>query len=138
MPINPISAINSTPQGSTPQSTLDMNTFLRLLTVQLSTQNPLEPMDDKDFFAQLAQLGQVQGMDQLKSSMAVQQASSLMDKTVTAVGTTDSGTAGIITGVVTKLNISNGQYYLQLKTADGGIAEVTMGNIQSVEDTPKK
>ena len=36
---------------ATPKSELDMKSFMRLLTVQLTNQNPLEPMNDRDFFA---------------------------------------------------------------------------------------
>src|SRR5690349_24630235 len=70
---------------NTAKSELDMKSFMRLLTVQLTNQNPLEPMGDRDFFAQMAQMGTVQGLDQMKASLQVTQASSLLGKTVTAV-----------------------------------------------------
>ncbi|MFQ3677797.1 MAG: flagellar hook capping FlgD N-terminal domain-containing protein, partial [Fimbriimonadaceae bacterium] len=40
------------PQKS--KSELNMEMFLRLLVTQLQNQNPLEPMNDRDFFAQMA------------------------------------------------------------------------------------
>lgn len=137
----PVSPITNTPSASSPlsgtglQSGLDMNTFLRLLTVQLSTQNPLEPMSDRDFFAQMAQLGTVQGIDKLKQSMDVAQAAQLMGKTVTAVRPfTDTGTgiSDTVTGTVQRLTVRNGTYFLDLKTDNGGFAEVQMSNIQSI------
>ncbi len=125
--------------SSVPGSTLDMQTFLQLLTVQLATQNPLEPMTDRDFFAQMAQLGTVQGIDSLRQSMNVAQATQLMGKTVTAVQNfTDTGAGAntVVKGVVQKMTLDNGEYVLNLKLADGSLTNVKMGNIISVEETP--
>lgn len=132
---------NATPQkaggSSTPGSQLDMQTFLVLLSVQLSTQNPLEPMSDRDFFAQMAQLGQVQGMDGLKQAMDASQAANMIGKHVTAVrpftetGTTDQ----LVVGTVKKVIFKDGNYYLNVQEANGGFAQVQMGNVLSIEDT---
>lgn len=121
------------------KSELDMDAFLKLLTVQLANQNPLEPMNDRDFFAQMAQLGQVQGMDQLNKQAELEQAQNLMGKEVTAVRPMTEGNTGeneLVTGIVSKLNVRNGKYYVGIKEADGGIVEVQMNNIQAV--TPQR
>jgi len=115
-----------------------MNTFLKLLTVQMSSQDPLNPVSNTEFFGQLAQLGQVQGLDALKKSSDISQATAMIGKTVTAVRPMTNGYTGtndIVIGVVKTLSIRNGNYYLELKTPDGGNAEVQMGNIQSVSQT---
>jgi flagellar basal-body rod modification protein FlgD len=120
------------------KSDLDMKQFMRLLTVQLVNQNPLEPMNDRDFFAQMAQLGQVQGMDQLKASADLSQAQNLMGKTVSAIRPmTDSalGQAEMVTGVVRRLSMKNGEYFLGIQEPNGGIVEVRMSNLQSIEPT---
>ncbi len=116
------------------KSELDMETFMRLLTVQLANQNPLEPMNDRDFFAQMAQLGQVQGLDKLQSSMDMTQATSLIGKTVSAVRPIDdnSGFSSLVTGVVDRMTIRDGKTILGLKEADGGIVEVEIGNIREI------
>lgn len=118
-----------------PKSQLDMQTFLKLLTVQLANQNPLEPMGDRDFFAQLAQLGQVQGIDKLQASMDMSQAAGLIGKTVTAVRPmTDSGLTEntLVTGVVTRVSVVNGERIIGVKEANGGIVDVKINNIQQV------
>jgi flagellar basal-body rod modification protein FlgD len=120
-----------------PKSELNMQTFMRLLTVQLTNQNPLEPMGDRDFFAQMAQMGTVQGLDQMKASLQVTQASSLLGKTVTAVRPmTESGGSSnqLATGVVQKLSSKQGEYYLTLKEDDGGLVDVKLSNIQQVAE----
>lgn len=43
--------------------------FLRLLTTQLQNQDPLNPMDNTEFVAQLAQFSSVEGITNLNSSM---------------------------------------------------------------------
>lgn len=139
--MNRIQALNTdafyrdTPRAQ-PKSELDITTFIRLLTVQLANQNPLEPMNDRDFFAQMAQLGQVEGMDKLRDAMQVTQASALMGKTVTALRPmTDAGSGGengIVTGKVVRLTIRQGEQYLGLQEPNGGIVDVRMSAIREV------
>ncbi len=127
---------NPTRQTRKLSQEMDMEQFMRLLTVQLATQNPLEPMNDRDFFAQMAQLGTVQGLDKIQGSLEVAQASSLIGKKVTATRPlTETGTsqADTVTGTVKSLTIRNGEYYLGVQQADGGIVEVKMANVRLVE-----
>jgi flagellar basal-body rod modification protein FlgD len=117
-------------------SKLNMASFLRLLTTQLANQNPLEPMKDTDFYAQLAQLGTVQGMDELNATSQLTQANSLIGKEVTALrtGTTDvTSDSAYVTGIATGIVSRDGKRYLTLQEADGGTSEVEMGNIRSVK-----
>lgn len=139
--MNPVDPMNGfqyfgAGQPNTKKSELDMDTFLRLLTVQLATQNPLEPMNDRDFFAQMAQLGQVQGLDKLQSSMDMSQAASLIGKKVTAVRPmTDQGSNGqnsIVTGTVQRVTVRDGETVLGLKEANGGIVEVKLGSVREI------
>jgi len=120
-----------------PKSELSMETFLKLLTTQLANQNPLEPMNDRDFFAQLAQLGTVQGMDNLDDSLQTQQASSIIGKSVVAVRPmSEGGENSIVEGVARKLVVKNGERYLAIEEANGGMAEVKVGNIREIRETP--
>jgi len=116
---------------------LSFETFLRLLTVQLATQNPLEPMNDRDFFAQMAQLGQMQGMEGLRDAVQMSQASSLLGRTVTAFRSmTDGADAGNeqVTGKVQGLSLRQGQYYLSLTLADGTTVDVRLSAVQEVKE----
>jgi flagellar basal-body rod modification protein FlgD len=118
------------------KSELDMSTFLRLLTTQLANQNPLEPMNDRDFFAQMAQLGTVQGMDALKAGNEVQQANSLIGKRVVGVrpgGETNPGD-NLVDGIVTGINKRQGSNYLVVKESNGGTVEMKMESVQSVSE----
>ncbi|WP_068825981.1 flagellar hook assembly protein FlgD [Pseudomonas sp. BMS12] len=56
-------------QDSTQNKDLGKNEFLELLVAQLNNQNPLEPQENGEFIAQLAQFSQVEGIEKLNSSM---------------------------------------------------------------------
>ena len=133
-------AVSATPQQyfGTPAkktSELNMTTFIRLLTVQLANQNPLEPMSDRDFFAQLAQLGQVQGTDKMTSQLETMQASSLIGKTVRATITRAEGAPSEETfGRVMGMDVKNGEQILKVQEADGGLVDVKFENILSITD----
>lgn len=47
---------------------LDKNAFLRLLTTQLANQDPLNPIEDREFIAQLAQFGSLEQMQNLNKT----------------------------------------------------------------------
>lgn len=48
---------------------LDKDAFLRLLTTQLANQDPLNPMEDKEFIAQLAQFSSLEQMQNLNKAV---------------------------------------------------------------------
>ena len=48
--------------------TLGLEQFLKIMTTQLKSQDPLEPMDNGDFLGQIAQFGTVTGIENLNES----------------------------------------------------------------------
>jgi flagellar basal-body rod modification protein FlgD len=78
---------------------LGQEEFLKLMTTQLTHQNPMEPMENGDFLSQMAQFGTVSGIQDLQesfkdfassiSSDQALQAASLVGRQVSAV--TDQG-----------------------------------------------
>ena len=48
---------------------LDKDAFLKLLTTQLANQDPLNPIEDKEFIAQLAQFNSLEQMQSLNKNM---------------------------------------------------------------------
>ena len=137
--VNPVSGSGYFGQTAAPKKgTLDMSTFLNLLVTQLQNQNPLEPMDDAAFYGQIAQLGQVQGMQKLNASADLGQAQQLLGKTVTAVRPTTSATGKqgeAFTGTVSKIVFKNGNQYLGVQESDGGTVEVQVSAIRNVLPT---
>lgn len=136
--MDPIQSLNSYMLGAPParerRTEMDAQAFMMLLSVQLANQNPLEPMNDRDFFAQMAQLGTVTGLNRIENSLQVAQASSLMGRTITAVRESVNGQpAAMVTGHAEKVYLQSGQYWLTLRQDDGTAIDVRMANIRSVE-----
>jgi flagellar basal-body rod modification protein FlgD len=50
------------------KETLDQADFLALLTTQLANQDPFDPMDNKEFIAQMAQFSSLAGMNELNEN----------------------------------------------------------------------
>jgi len=50
-------------------STLGQNDFLKLMTTQLMNQDPLQPMENGDFLAQMAQFSTVNGITEMNASV---------------------------------------------------------------------
>ncbi|MEW5935452.1 MAG: flagellar hook capping FlgD N-terminal domain-containing protein [Bacillota bacterium] len=48
--------------------------FLRLLVAELQHQNPLEPLKDRDFMAQLAQFSSLDALHRIEASLEAEQA----------------------------------------------------------------
>jgi flagellar basal-body rod modification protein FlgD len=84
------------PEEQKAKNTLGKDDFLKLLMVQLQNQDPLNPMDHKEFSAQLAQFGSLEqltnissGIDKMHTGMggeAKLQAVGMIGKTVNASG----------------------------------------------------
>ncbi len=98
--------------------------YMKLLVAQLQNQNPLEPLDNKDMTAQLAQFSQLQQVENLNTSFgkmleSVQRsyASSLIGREVSFRATAADGTIETGTGEVEEVTIGDtGQIIL---TVDG-------------------
>jgi len=50
-------------------STLDQSDFLKLMTTQLMNQDPLQPMENGEFLAQMAQFSTVSGITEMNTSV---------------------------------------------------------------------
>jgi len=109
--------------GATQSASLGQEDFLKILTTQLSFQDPLKPMDNQQFMAQMAQfaaLEQTRAMnDNIESLLSVQSATQsigLLGRTVEVMTDTDS-----VVGEVTSLRFSNGQPLASVRTAQGQV-----------------
>ncbi|MDD3236622.1 MAG: flagellar hook capping FlgD N-terminal domain-containing protein [Candidatus Gastranaerophilales bacterium] len=94
--------------GYSGSSDLDGDAFLKLMLEQLKQQDPLAPIDNKEFLAQQAQFTQVTALQELNSNISVNnqvtQACMLIGKEVTLVDPEDNTKR--ITGVVDSASFS--------------------------------
>jgi flagellar basal-body rod modification protein FlgD len=60
---------SAVPSTSTPAAMMDQNDFLRLMTTQLTTQDPFNPVDNTQMVAQMAQFSQVAGIAEMNRSL---------------------------------------------------------------------
>ena len=54
--------------GKSAQNAMGMEDFLRLLSTQIANQDPMEPMKDTEFIAQMASISSVEQMQQFATS----------------------------------------------------------------------
>ncbi|WP_346207237.1 flagellar hook assembly protein FlgD [Caldifermentibacillus hisashii] len=61
--------LSNAKQSSTNNNTLGKDAFLKLLVTQLQNQDPLNPMEDREFIAQMATFSQLEQMITMNQSM---------------------------------------------------------------------
>ncbi|MDP4083039.1 MAG: flagellar hook assembly protein FlgD [Bacillota bacterium] len=134
-------------QRKTGSSSLGKDDFLKILMTQLQNQDPLNPMQDKDFVAQLATFSSLEQMTNMNTTLQ-----SLVDaqnqnnltaytqfvgkdvnwtKQDTSTDTSSSPTVTQGTGRVTSIQFKNNNVYFTL--SDGTVLEP--GNISQVDGT---
>lgn len=62
-------AFGGVPTATKPAGAMDQNDFLRLMTTQLTTQDPFNPVDNTQMVAQMAQFSQVAGIAEMNASL---------------------------------------------------------------------
>lgn len=104
---------------------LDRNAFLNLLMTQLRHQDPLNPMDDRDFIAQLAQFSALEQMQSLNSTFNRTQAFGMIGKHVMAITHNPvTGTPLEIAGRVDSVQIRAGEPWLVIPREGGGEPDI--------------
>lgn len=86
--------------------------FLRLLAVQLSNQDCLNPTQDTEFISQMAQFTSLQAMQEVSKAVNLQYNASLAGKTVTVQGMDTNGRMYAKTGVVESVYFSSDETIL--------------------------
>jgi len=111
----------SSSSAATQSSSLNMQDFLKILLTQLNYQDPMKPMDNQEFMAQLAQfttLEQTQQLntkiDQLISTQAALQSVGLIGRTVDI-----TVTSGTVTGTIKALSLSGDSPQLTVLSSTG-------------------
>ncbi len=107
--VNPVSTQTSSYQGPAeriPSQTLGQDDFLKLLVTQLTTQDPLSPKQDTDFFSEMATFSALEQTKELQAEVTrlredqqILNATSLLGRTVEIQLDESTRTSGLVSSV---------------------------------------
>ena len=103
--------------------------FMQLLLAQMQNQDPLDPVQDKDFMTEMTQINSLMEMEQVSSNIQALtlsnqmiQAASLIGKDVSYAASDGSSMNGVVSGVTyagDQINLSVGDAQVPLKNLTG-------------------
>lgn len=117
------SATQSSLTNAKKSNGMDKDAFLQLLVAQMKYQDPLEPTSNTEYISQYAQFSQVEQLQNMAGSMALQRASGLVGQEVIIETTTSAGKTLTVQGRVDYVTYENGKAFLSVN-----------GNLYSIDD----
>ncbi|OXM84672.1 flagellar hook capping FlgD N-terminal domain-containing protein [Paenibacillus rigui] len=111
---------NATKQAAKDKSSLGKDDFLKILIAQLKNQDPSQPLEDKEFIAQMAQFSSVEQLSNISSEMKLMRqslgfASGLIGKDITWDGLDEKGEVVAKTGAVESIVVKDGSQFAVVK-----------------------
>lgn len=108
-------------------SGMNQEDFLKILLTQLTYQDPMKPMDNQEFMAQMAQFTSLEQTQQLNDKISTLISNQAALQSVGLIGRTVdiSSASGAVTGTVVSLSLSGESPLITLRTPAG----VTLPNI---------
>jgi len=134
MSINSTTPTNSTPGSSTnttanaaDKAMLGKDDFLKLLVTQLQHQDPMNPVDDKDFMGQMAQFTSVEQLSNMASSIQLMSTASQSTQSIALIGKAvswkkEDGSSG--EGVAQSVSFADGKITITVGDAQIAPAEI--------------
>lgn len=145
---NTSSAASTSSTSTTPATqTLGESDFLNLLTTQLQNQDPMQPMDNTQSIAEMAQFSSLEQMSNISTAMntlntnmtsflqqtALTQGAAMIGKSVSGLDTDGVTT---IKGIVNAVTVSDGNPQLQVLEDNGTTVSMAMSQVTLVQDQP--
>ncbi|HEY0588447.1 MAG TPA: flagellar hook capping FlgD N-terminal domain-containing protein [Pseudoduganella sp.] len=119
MAISSTAAVGARPASQT--GSIGIEDFLKILTSQLNNQDPLKPLENHEFVAQIAQFANLdqsrqmnEKLDSLLSFQSTMQSVGMLGRTVDI-----NQRGGMVSGRVTALDVSSGTPLMTVSTANG-------------------
>jgi flagellar basal-body rod modification protein FlgD len=136
MAVDLIGGVSASQNANLQVAAVSQQDFLRILVTQLSFQDPLKPIDNQAFIAQIAQFTALEqtrqlndGMNNLLTIQSVTQSIDLIGKTVEVA--TESGAK--VVGKVSTLTFVQGQPRLVVTLGDGNVlTDVTLDKVSVI------
>ena len=132
MAISPVSAFAP---AASPANSLGLQDFLKILLTQLNYQDPLKPMDNQEFMAQMAQFTALEQSQRLNDKLGLLIANQAALQSVGLIGRTVDVTteSGKVTGTVTSLSLQGEQPKISVSTGNGTVlSEVALSQVSAV------
>jgi len=107
---------------------ISRDAFMQLLLAQMRYQDPLSPMEDRDFIAQLAQLNTLEQLEQLNESLATFMGQQSLLRGAELIGKTIRGTTAqgeYVEGIVVAVRASGADVVVSLGDKDVPLKDVT-------------
>ncbi|MCB2308777.1 hypothetical protein LGL08_19755 [Clostridium estertheticum] len=115
-------------------ATMDQNSFLKILSAELSNQDPTAAKDGTEYVAQMAQFASLEQMSNLNSSVNFSNATSLVGKMVAFDSYDDKGVQ--YGGTVQAVYKKSGKNYMAVKMIDGTTKDFPADTLSDVIDVP--
>ncbi|USB32093.1 flagellar hook capping FlgD N-terminal domain-containing protein [Paenibacillus sp. YPG26] len=140
---------NATKSAASSTQTMGKDQFLRILVTQLGNQDPMQPLQDKEFIAQMAQFTSVEQLMNISSQLTAMNQnlgtlSGLIGKQVSWINTTETSGFDFATGkpitasttangIVDSIVIRGGVQYAKVGEREVAIDKIT--KINNAEET---
>lgn len=111
------------------KGSLGKDDFLQLLVTQIRFQDPLKPMEDREFVAQLAQFSALEQMMNVGLSSSLTYGMSVLNKQVSAHDIHGQE----IKGLATSVRLMDGKPLVKVQPAEGPAVEVELGRVYQVD-----
>lgn len=124
------SASNVKKAASTPNKELGKDEFLKILIAQLKNQDPMQPLQDKEFIAQMAQFSSVEQLSNMASEMkllrqSIGMASGLIGKMVSWTAKDSTGNNVNKEGRVDAISFKDGKQFANVNGSDVALDQLT-------------
>jgi len=113
---------------------MDQNSFLKILSAELTNQDPTAAKDGTEFVAQMAQFASLEQMTNLTNTISFSNSSSLVGKMVAFSSYDDKGMQN--GGTVKAVYKESGLTYMAVKMADGTLKDFPADSLSDVIDVP--
>jgi flagellar basal-body rod modification protein FlgD len=95
---------------------LGKDDFLKILITQLQNQDPLQPLEDKEFIAQMAQFSSVEQLSNISTEISLMRqslasVSGLIGKQISWIDTSSEGSDNIKSGIVESISMKDSKQY---------------------------
>lgn len=125
--------------SSNDDGVLGKDDFMKILLTQLSSQDPLQPVQDQEFIAQMAQFSALEQMmnvadqlNQLRNSLGI--SSDLIGKQVEWQKINSAGEVEVETGVVESIRFVAGQQYVEIGDELISLDQITQVSMMQEEN----